>query len=148
GISRELYGLIGNNVSTVADDDLILHHWEKTRTDPNEEYRFYKFNKAINLNEFSAEEYKTYLQDPDWTLKETNYLWDLCRRFDLRWVVIQDRYQWPPQEHDRLALLYCNGNNVSGNPFSTTSSAADITGELTLKAIEPSPSTTSNTDMP
>ncbi|KAG0259605.1 swr complex subunit [Mortierella polycephala] len=142
GISRELYGLIGNNVSTVAfnnplykpklnvskkavnwtwrpfvnpsrDDDLVLHHWEKTRTDPNEEYRFYKFNKAINLIEFSAEDYKAHLQDSDWTLEETNYLWDLCRRFDLRWTVIQDRYEWPPQEQDRMALQFYNGNNLT-----------------------------------
>ncbi|KAF9900353.1 swr complex subunit [Linnemannia zychae] len=141
GISRELYGLIGNNVSTVAfnnptykpklnvskkavnwtwrpfvnpsrDDDMILHHWEKTRTDPNEEYRFYKFNKSINLISFSPEEYTSHLKDPDWTLEETSYLWDLCRRFDLRWVVIQDRYEWPPQEADRLALQYYNGNNL------------------------------------
>ncbi|KAF9926097.1 swr complex subunit [Linnemannia zychae] len=141
GISRELYGLIGNNVSTVAfnnptykpklnvskkavnwtwrpfvnpsrDDDLILHHWEKTRTDPNEEYRFYKFNKSINLISFTPEEYMSHLKDPDWTMEETSYLWDLCRRFDLRWVVIQDRYEWPPQEADRLALQYYNGNNL------------------------------------
>jgi hypothetical protein len=101
-------------VNPSRDDDLILHHWEKTRTDPNEEYRFYKFNKAINLNEFTPEEYKLHLQDPDWTLEETNYLWDLCRRFDLRWVVIQDRYEWPPQEADKLALQFYNGNKFVG----------------------------------
>ncbi|KAI1314950.1 swr complex subunit [Mortierella claussenii] len=157
GISRELYGLIGNNVSTVAfnnptykpklnvskkavnwtwrpfmnpsrDDDLILHHWEKTRTDPNEEYRFYKFNKAIDTKEFSPEEYRAHLQDPDWTLEETNYLWDLCRRFDLRWVVIQDRYEWPPQDQDRLALRYYNGNMRPGVETTT----APISGDSTI----------------
>ncbi|KAG0201810.1 swr complex subunit [Mortierella sp. GBA30] len=155
GISRELYGLIGNNVSTVAfnnptykpklnvskkavnwtwrpfmnpsrDDDLILHHWEKTRTDPNEEYRFYKFNKAINLIDFSAEDYNAHLQDSDWTLEETNYLWDLCRRFDLRWVVITDRYEWPPQEQDRLALQYYNGNNTDNVNKVTTDSKSQL----------------------
>ncbi|KAF9155006.1 swr complex subunit [Linnemannia schmuckeri] len=177
GISRELYGLIGNNVSTVAfnnptykpklnvskkavnwtwrpfvnpsrDDDLILHHWEKTRTDPNEEYRFYKFNKSINLISFSPEEYSSHLQDPDWTLEETSYLWDLCRRFDLRWVVIQDRYEWPPQEADRLALQYYNGNNLvisesspnatkmegEDTPMKDASVAASGSGESSIKA--------------
>ncbi|KAF9368804.1 swr complex subunit [Podila verticillata] len=156
GISRELYGLIGNNVSTVAfnnptykpklnlstkavnwtwrpfvnpsrDDDLILHHWEKTRTDPNEEYRFHKFNKAIDLKEFTKDEYKSHLQDPDWTFEETEYLWDLCRRFDLRWVVIQDRYEWPPQEHDLMALKY-HAQVVLGNkntPTTTTTTSED-----------------------
>ncbi|KAI7824741.1 hypothetical protein BC939DRAFT_449916 [Gamsiella multidivaricata] len=171
GISRELYGLIGNNVSTVAfnnplykpklnvskkavnwtwrpfvnpsrDDDLVLHHWEKTRTNPNEEYRFYKFNKAINLNEFTPEEYNSHLQDPDWTLEETSYLWDLCRRFDLRWVVIQDRYEWPPQEQDRLALSYYNGNNVASVPSVKIEDAVEVKLESTVpKAIEV-PSTT------
>ncbi|KAF9352648.1 swr complex subunit [Mortierella sp. AD094] len=169
GISRELYGLIGNNVSSVAfnnptykpklnvskkavnwtwrpfvnpsrDDDLILHHWEKTRTDPNEEYRFYKFNKVINLNEFTPEEYTSHLDDPDWTLEETNYLWDLCRRFDLRWVVIQDRYEWPPQEQDRLALTFYNGNAVSKAAAGNKDKTSEATDDSTLGAIEP-PST-------
>ncbi|KAG9326885.1 hypothetical protein KVV02_001409 [Mortierella alpina] len=148
GISRELYGLIGNNVSTVAfnnptykpklakgkkavnwtwrpfmnpsrDDDLTLHHWEKTRTDPNEEYRFYKFNKAINLIDFTETDYTTHLQDSDWSYDETKYLWDLCRRFDLRWVVIQDRYEWPAQEQDRMALQCYNGNSIAPKPIIT-----------------------------
>ncbi|KAF8945597.1 swr complex subunit [Haplosporangium gracile] len=179
GISRELYGLIGNNVSTVAfnnptykpklnvskkavnwtwrpfvnpsrDDDLILRHWEKTRTDPNEEYRFYKCNKSINLISFSPEEYTSHLKDPDWTLEETSYLWDLCRRFDLRWVVIQDRYEWPPQEADRLALQYYNGNNLvisesdpnatkkegEDTPMKDASVAASGSGESSVKATQ------------
>ena len=109
------------------DDDLILHHWEKTRTDPNEEYRFHKFNKAIELQEFTKDEYKSHLQDPDWTFEETDYLWDLCRRFDLRWVVIQDRYEWPPQEHDLMALKY-HAQIVLGNkntPTTTTTTTED-----------------------
>ncbi|KAF9336035.1 swr complex subunit [Podila minutissima] len=157
GISRELYGLIGNNVSTVAfnnptykpklnlstkavnwtwrpfvnpsrEDDLILHHWQKTRTDPNEEYRFHKFNKAIDLQEFTKDEYKSHLQDPDWTYEETEYLWDLCRRFDLRWVVIQDRYEWPPQEHDLMALKY-HAQIVVGNKNVPTTITTTTEGE-------------------
>ncbi|KAF9114433.1 swr complex subunit [Mortierella sp. AM989] len=175
GISRELYGLIGNNVSSVAfnnptykpklnvskkavnwtwrpfvnpsrDDDLILHHWEKTRTDPNEEYRFYKFNKVINLNEFTPEEYTSHLEDPDWTFEETTYLWDLCRRFDLRWVVIQDRYEWPPQEQDRLALTFYNGNSVSRTTASNDKTE-ETTENSTSIVVEPSSNTaTSTTD--
>jgi len=128
-------------VNPSRDDDLILHHWEKTRTDPNEEYRFYKFNKAINLNEFTAEEYRSHLQDPDWTLEETNYLWDLCRRFDLRWVVIQDRYEWPPQEVDQMALQYYNGNKFLGKKGpapSATSASTATTAPTGTDTISPS----------
>jgi len=34
-------------------------------------------------------------QDPDWTKEETDYLWSLCPDFDLRWIIITDRYEWP-----------------------------------------------------
>ncbi|KAF9918882.1 swr complex subunit [Lobosporangium transversale] len=167
GISRELYGLIGNNVSTVAfnnptykpklnvskkavnwtwrpfvnpsrDDDLILHHWEKTRTDPNEEYRFYRFNKEIDMRTFTPEEYAAHLEDPDWTLEETNYLWELCRKFDLRWVVIQDRYEWPPQEQDRLALTYYNGNKRPGVDTSSFNHTIRKIDASSAMEIEPS----------
>ncbi|KAF9938715.1 swr complex subunit [Mortierella alpina] len=173
GISRELYGLIGNNVSTVAfnnptykpklakgkkavnwtwrpfmnpsrDDDLTLHHWEKTRTDPNEEYRFYKFHKAINLIDFTETDYTTHLQDSDWSYDETKYLWDLCRRFDLRWVVIQDRYEWPAQEQDRMALQCYNGNSIAPKTIITPSSTDTITENNSTNTTA-TPSTTTTT---
>ena len=28
-----------------------------------------------------------------WTKEETDYLWDLCEKFDLRFIVIYDRYE-------------------------------------------------------
>ncbi|KAG0341259.1 swr complex subunit [Podila horticola] len=172
GISRELYGLIGNNVSTVAfnnptykpklnlstkavnwtwrpfvnpsrEDDLILHHWQKTRTDPNEEYRFHKFNKAIELQEFTKDEYKSHLQDPDWTYEETEYLWDLCRRFDLRWVVIQDRYEWPPQEHDLMALKY-HAQVVVGNKNTPTTTTTTTEGDSSDPNASSQPQTNSS----
>ena len=31
----------------------------------------------------------------EWTREETDYLWSLCRQFDLRWVVIADRFDCP-----------------------------------------------------
>ncbi|KAF9575522.1 swr complex subunit [Mortierella alpina] len=177
GISRELYGLIGNNVSTVAfnnptykpklakgkkavnwtwrpfmnpsrDDDLTLHHWEKTRTDPNEEYRFYKFNKAINLIDFTQSDYTTHLQDSDWSYEETKYLWDLCRRFDLRWVVIQDRYEWPAQEQDRMALQYYNGNSLAPKniaPSTSTITDNSINNNTTTTATTATTTSTTTT---
>ena len=32
------------------------------------------------------------VKDPDWTREETDYLLDLCAQFDLRFIVIADRY--------------------------------------------------------
>lgn len=31
----------------------------------------------------------------EWSREETDYLWSLCRQFDLRWVVIADRFECP-----------------------------------------------------
>ncbi|KAG0232191.1 swr complex subunit [Actinomortierella wolfii] len=165
GISRELYGLIGNNVSTVAfnnpgykpklnlrtravswtwrpfvnpmrDDDLVLHHWQKTMTDPNEEYYFARYNKIINLQEYTPEEYTKHLQDPDWTMEETAYLWDLCRRFDLRWVVIQDRYEWPPREEDAMAYRTIAGVVPKPEPSAqaASSSSSSAPSDTTITA--------------
>jgi hypothetical protein len=33
--------------------------------------------------------------DPSWTKDETDYLFALCKKYDLRFVVIVDRYEYP-----------------------------------------------------
>lgn len=49
--------------------------------------------------------------DPDWTKDETDYLWSLCSDFDLRWIVIADRYEWEHRERtsEDLKDRYYNG---------------------------------------
>lgn len=43
---------------------------------------------------YDAEEWEALIEpDPGWSRAETDYLLDLCRRFDLRFLVIADRYQ-------------------------------------------------------
>lgn len=74
-------------------DGLKLSHWQRVE-DVDKDYEYAQFNKKINLVEFSIEDYNQYIKDLDqfWTLEETLYFWDLCRNFDLRFVVIHDRY--------------------------------------------------------
>ena len=50
--------------------------------------------------DYSDEEYNQHLKDiqPDWTKEETDYLFDLCRQYDLRFIVIQDRYDYRGQD--------------------------------------------------
>ncbi|EPZ34414.1 hypothetical protein ROZALSC1DRAFT_27217 [Rozella allomycis CSF55] len=43
---------------------------------------------------FTDNEYMTYLADAEWSKDETLYFMDLCERFDLRWFVIHDRYDF------------------------------------------------------
>ncbi|KAG0224890.1 swr complex subunit [Actinomortierella wolfii] len=157
GISRELTWR--PFVNPMRDDDLVLHHWQKTMTDPNEEYYFTRYNKIINLQEYTPEEYTKHLQDPDWTMEETAYLWDLCRRFDLRWVVIQDRYEWPPREEDAMAYRTIAGvvpkpepsaqaafSSSSSAPSDTTTSAA--TAATSETAMDTSSDGNNNTAQP
>ncbi|CAG8518260.1 8657_t:CDS:2, partial [Diversispora eburnea] len=34
----------------------------------------------------------------DWTREETDYLFNLCKKYDLRFMVILDRYEYPNKE--------------------------------------------------
>jgi hypothetical protein len=43
--------------------------------------------------EYSDEQYSTYFQSATWTKEETDLLYSMCKQFDLRFIVIHDR--WP-----------------------------------------------------
>ena len=103
-------------------DGLVLRHWVKKGSVEDENgsnstfsialmagiYHFDQFNVKIDLPTYAIEEYEQYLQgttsnylvnpDPEWTKEETDYLWSLCVDFDLRWIVIADRYEWEGKE--------------------------------------------------
>lgn len=48
--------------------------------------------QTVQVPVYSEQEYQMYLHDDAWTKAETDHLFDLSRRFDLRFVVIHDRY--------------------------------------------------------
>ncbi|XP_032349982.1 DNA methyltransferase 1-associated protein 1 isoform X2 [Camelus ferus] len=48
--------------------------------------------ETVQVPVYSEQEYQLYLHDDAWTKAETDHLFDLSRRFDLRFVVIHDRY--------------------------------------------------------
>ncbi|XP_062509337.1 DNA methyltransferase 1-associated protein 1-like isoform X2 [Corticium candelabrum] len=75
------------------NDGAILHHWRR-KVDGDKPYPFSKFNKTVDVPMYTTEEYK-YLQEEyptSWSKEETDYLFDLCRRFDLRFPIIHDQY--------------------------------------------------------
>ena len=74
-------------------DDFNFSHWQRTE-DVDKDYEYAHFNKKINIVEYTQEEYDKFIKDldPYWSQEETNYLWDLCRRFDLRFITVHDRY--------------------------------------------------------
>jgi len=121
GFSRELYSLIGGMPSVVPvdhgfkekpnlglvravewkwapftnparSDGMVLHHWVKD-IDVDQEYTFAKFNKKSEIVRFTDGEYESFFQDPNWTREETEELFNLCERFDLRFPVILDRFE-------------------------------------------------------
>jgi hypothetical protein len=43
--------------------------------------------------------------DSDWSKDETDYLFDMCKRFDLRFIVIADRYSFEGKERTLEASI-------------------------------------------
>lgn len=122
GMQRELYSLIGDNTPPVAlsggvklktrpewqqkaaswklvkfspKDTLSLQHWVRAAsiTDGISDYRFARFNTSSSVPRWSDSDYDLFKSET-WTLEETKYLFDLAREFDLRWLVMADRYDF------------------------------------------------------
>ncbi|KAK7284551.1 hypothetical protein RJT34_19298 [Clitoria ternatea] len=80
--------------SSARKDNLQLYHWVRVvnGVPPTGDYSFAKYNKSVDVIKYTDEEYDKYLTDPMWSKEETDQLFDLCERFDLRFVVIADRF--------------------------------------------------------
>ncbi|XP_018328681.1 DNA methyltransferase 1-associated protein 1 isoform X2 [Agrilus planipennis] len=72
-------------------DGAVFHHWRRPSDEPKE-YPFAKFNKKIDIPSYTDSIYQQHLQTEGWTKEETDHLMDLARRFDLRFIVMVDRY--------------------------------------------------------
>ncbi|EED23808.1 DNA methyltransferase 1-associated protein DMAP1 [Talaromyces stipitatus ATCC 10500] len=103
-------------------DGLVLRHWQR-RTDTNktlkplddtamdvdehatdgaqqstQPYMFAKYNvKAQVPKRYTDDQYQRHLQSDDWSREETDYLMNLVEEYDLRWVIIADRYDFQPE---------------------------------------------------
>lgn len=84
---------------------LVLHHWrplapneDGAEEEPHLENAWSAFNTSSQVFHYSAEEYNQHLRDDDWTKDETDYLIEMCESYDLRFIVIADRYEWPGKE--------------------------------------------------
>ncbi|XP_014243424.1 DNA methyltransferase 1-associated protein 1 [Cimex lectularius] len=72
-------------------DNAVFHHWRRV-CDEGKEYPFAKFNKEVQIPTYTDAEYSAHLANDSWTRDETDHLFDLCKRFDLRFVVMCDRW--------------------------------------------------------
>ena len=57
-----------------------------------------KYNVKVEKPQYTNEQYETHLKSEDWSREETDYLVDLAYDFDLRWIIIADRYVYHPNE--------------------------------------------------
>jgi len=72
-------------------DGAIFHHWGRV-AEEGKDYPFARFNKTVDVPVFSDLEYQQHLHDEHWTRQETDHLFDLCKRFDVRFMVVRDRW--------------------------------------------------------
>jgi len=99
-------------LNPARNDDCKLYHWR--RVCDERPYAFSKFNKESDVMKYSDSEYSEHLVAESWTREETDALFDMCKRFDLRWPVIHDR--WPSHVTTRpledLKERYYNVTNL------------------------------------
>ncbi|XP_055917802.1 DNA methyltransferase 1-associated protein 1 [Eupeodes corollae] len=74
-------------------DGAVFHHW-KRQSDDAREYPFAKFNKQLQIPVYTVSEYNTHLrsQPNKWTKAQTDHLFELAKRFDLRFIIMADRW--------------------------------------------------------
>ncbi|KAG4077283.1 hypothetical protein HA402_009912 [Bradysia odoriphaga] len=74
-------------------DGAVFHHWRRTSDEPKE-YLFAQFNKQLNIPTYTANEYNTHLKSNPvkWSKPQTDHLFELASKFDLRFVVMADRW--------------------------------------------------------
>ncbi|CAK4660258.1 hypothetical protein LEN26_015904 [Aphanomyces euteiches] len=86
--------------NAARNDGLVLTHWVKSSIPEGLEYPFARFNVTCEVSACcTKDEYEKDLlthQDPliptSWNFDDTVFLWDLCKRYELRWIVIADRF--------------------------------------------------------
>jgi DNA methyltransferase 1-associated protein 1 len=70
-----------------------IYHWV-AKLDKDKTIPFMKFNVKPDLVKYTDQEYELHIKNMDstWTKEETDYLWEMCERYDLRFLIIYDRY--------------------------------------------------------
>ncbi|ORY59561.1 uncharacterized protein BCR38DRAFT_444892 [Pseudomassariella vexata] len=100
--------------NSARGDGLLLKHWKREadkssgqdgpaneheataekQSEEIEDSEFAKFNVSVNVPQYSDDQYNATLTNKDWTKDETDYLMETCKKFDLRWPLVWDRYDY------------------------------------------------------
>ncbi|GMP93931.1 hypothetical protein CsSME_00043565 [Camellia sinensis var. sinensis] len=118
--------------NSARKDSLQLYHWVRVvnAVPPTGDYSFAKYNKSVDIVKYTDEEYEKHLTDPMWTKEETDQLFDLCERFDLRFVVIADRFP-SSRTVEQLKDRYYSASRAI--LISRASSPGDVSGHPIVK---------------
>ncbi|XP_024966509.1 SWR1-complex protein 4 isoform X1 [Cynara cardunculus var. scolymus] len=118
--------------NSARKDNLQLYHWVRVvnGTPPTGDYSFAKYNKSVDVVKYTDEEYEKHLTDPAWTKEETDQLFDLCERFDLRFVVIADRFSSSRSVEELKNRFYSVSRAIL---IARAPSPADVSGHPLVK---------------
>ncbi|ODV58499.1 SANT/Myb-like DNA-binding domain-containing protein ASCRUDRAFT_25587, partial [Ascoidea rubescens DSM 1968] len=93
----------------------LLKHWVKNplnHQEIEESYPFEKYNVSLRIPTFDRKIYDQFIESDDesnqsntWSYEETQYLFDICKLYDLKWVIIKDRYDFKNLVFHRKARL-------------------------------------------
>ncbi|KAM7502548.1 hypothetical protein LguiB_001452 [Lonicera macranthoides] len=113
GISREITWQWLPFTNSARDDNLQLYHWVRVVNGipPTGDYSFAKYDKM-------------------WTREETDQLFQLCERFDLRFIVIADRFPSSRTVEDLKNRYYSASRAIL---TARASSPADVSGHPLVK---------------
>lgn len=123
-------------------NDIQLRHWVRhSLLVQHSDYRFARFNKQVKMLRYSDQEYATLLRDDTslkdpktklhfgWSREETDLLMRLAQKYDLRFIVIQDRF------NDQIKTL------VDPNAKSTSQTSTNNTNAPASDNNDPQPAT-------
>ncbi|KAG2393656.1 hypothetical protein C9374_007187 [Naegleria lovaniensis] len=87
-------------LNNARDDGTVLFHWTRVDDDDDEQvapnYPFEILNKKTRVFSYDDDEYKEIIEplhkNENWSREETDLLFSLCQQYDLRFMVIHDRF--------------------------------------------------------
>ncbi|KAK5956490.1 swr complex subunit [Knufia fluminis] len=117
--------------SQQANGDVAMADGEQQKEILKPEYQFEdefpmeKWDVSVRVPQYTEEQYEKHFNTDDWSREETDYLMRLASEYDLRWILISDRYDpgevkppaseanggeiaksYPPRTTEQLKLRY------------------------------------------
>lgn len=84
--------------TTPADSNAPSEEQDDRVPKPTSNYKYAKYNVRVDRPVYTDEQYNAKMRSEHWTKDETDYLVNLAYEFDLRWIVIADRYEYQPSQ--------------------------------------------------